>query len=225
MSSREAQPHSREWYARLAKELGGYRHPWQRSLDGPDPELVFDALLLEYLTPDTRVLEAGCGHGPDATRFAPQCARWVGYDRQPELLELAQRNAPQAEFYLWDGKGPAPSEMQGPFDLIVSRRGPTSVIHHLSKVAAPSGRFLYVGPRLEVPNVPASLHRVGWTIAGEWRVSIQAYAPTLEDWRLRCEFMGEETRQDDWQHHATGRGMPYREERYVVLAKLGNYDE
>ncbi|THF68325.1 hypothetical protein E7T06_16810 [Deinococcus sp. Arct2-2] len=36
MSSQEAQPHSREWYARLAEELGGYRHPWQRSLDGPD---------------------------------------------------------------------------------------------------------------------------------------------------------------------------------------------
>ncbi|CAM3233309.1 hypothetical protein DEDE109153_05840 [Deinococcus deserti] len=35
-------PHSREWYARLARELGGYRLPWTRVLSGPDPELTFD---------------------------------------------------------------------------------------------------------------------------------------------------------------------------------------
>lgn len=211
-------PHSREWYARLARELGGYRHPWTRVLDGPDPELTFDALLLEHLTPETRVLEAGCGHGPDAARFGPSCTRWAAYDREPELLTLARENAPHAEFHLWDGKGGVPEALRGPFDLIVSRRGPTGVIPHLPTVAAAGARFLYVGPHLDVPRVPERLRAVGWAALGEWRVSVRARVPTREDWLLRCEFMGEAARREDWEAKATPRGLSYREERYIVLA-------
>lgn len=196
------EPHSREWYAHLARELGGYRHPWTRELDGPDPELSFDALLLEHLSPQSRVLEAGCGHGPDAARFGSQCARWAAYDYSPELLELARRNAPQADVELWDGKGAVPPALSGPFDLLVSRRGPTGVIRHLPALAAPGARFLYVGPTLDVPQVPERLRQVGWEVLGEWHVSVRAWVPTWEDWDAS----------------ATGRGLPYREERYVVLA-------
>ncbi|WP_345454415.1 hypothetical protein [Deinococcus aluminii] len=35
-------PHSREWYARLSREPGGYRHPWTRVLEAgnrPGPPL------------------------------------------------------------------------------------------------------------------------------------------------------------------------------------------
>ena len=31
------QLHSRERYTPLARDLGGYFHPWQRELSGPDP--------------------------------------------------------------------------------------------------------------------------------------------------------------------------------------------
>ena len=78
--------HSRESYDRLARELGGYRHPWTRVLSGPDPELTFDLWLSRLLTPQTRVLEAGCGHGPDAARFGPE-------DRV-SVLALATRERP-----------------------------------------------------------------------------------------------------------------------------------
>ncbi|QLG10962.1 class I SAM-dependent methyltransferase [Deinococcus sp. D7000] len=214
-------PHSREWYARLARELGGYRQPWTRVLDGPDPELTFDALLLEHLRPDSRVLEAGCGHGPDAARFGPACGRWVAYDWVPELLAHARVNAPQAEFHLWDGRGEVPPELRGPFDLIVSRRGPTSVIRHLPPIAAPDARFLYVGPRLDVPQVPERLSAVGWAILAEWRASVRAWAPTWADWQTRGDFMGKPATREDWTAHAGPRGRPYREERYVVLAGRG----
>ncbi|GGL70579.1 hypothetical protein GCM10010840_05910 [Deinococcus aerolatus] len=211
-------PHSRAWYARLARELGGFRHPWTRTLDGPDPELAFGALLAGHLTPHTRVLEAGCGHGPDAARFGRQCARWVAYDWLPELLEQARSNAPHAEFHLWDGKGEVPMGLRGPFDLIVSRRGPTSVIRHLPAVAAPDARFLYVGPRLDMPQVPERLAAVGWAILAEWRVSVRARIPTWADWQTRCEWMGETASREDWDAHAGARGRPYHEERYMVLA-------
>lgn len=187
-------------------------------LGGPDPELTFDALLAGRLGPGVRVLEAGCGHGPDAARFGAQAGRWVAYDRQPELLALARANAPHAEFYLWDGRGSVPDPLRGPFDLIVSRRGPTGVIDHLPAVVAPDARLLYVGPTLDVPHVPERLAAVSWAIHGEWRVSVRAWAPTWEDWTTRCECMGEEARPEDWETRATARGLAYREERYVVLA-------
>jgi SAM-dependent methyltransferase len=211
-------PHSREWYARLVRELGGYHHPWTRELDGPDPELTFDALLAGRLGPEVRVLEAGCGHGPDAARFGGEVTRWVAYDCVPELLARARANAPHADFHLWDGKSEVPAALRGPFDLILSRRGPTSVIHHLPTVAAPHARFLYVGPRLNVPPVPERLSAVGWSVLGEWRVSVRAWASTWADWELRCEFMQESARRGDWEANATERGLAYREERYVVLA-------
>jgi len=75
------QAHSREWYARLARELGGYRHPWRHEPDGPPPEGVFDVLLEDSLGLDVRVLEAGCGHGPDAARHAGRVAVWTAYDQ------------------------------------------------------------------------------------------------------------------------------------------------
>ena len=210
--------HSREFYARLARDLGGYFHPWQRALAGPNPELLLDVLLTSLLTPETRVLEAGCGHGLDAARFGGGAACWAAYDFVPEMVELARRNAPHAQFFEWNGKSGVPDGLRGPFDLIVSRRGPTSVILRLNELAAPGARFLYVGPRLEVPQVPERLAAVGWAVLSESRVSVQAFAPTWVDWQTRCAFMGEPAHRADWDRCATAKGLPYREERYIVLA-------
>lgn len=213
----DPEPHSQGWYARQATERGGYVHPWQRVLDGPDPESTFDLLLQGLLATRPRVLEAGCGHGPDAARFGPLSAGWTAYDRQPELLALAARNAPEASSVMWDGKGGVPDALKGPFDLIVSRRGPTSVIAHLPAVAAPGARFLYVGPRLDVPAVPQRLSAAGWAILGEWRTRVRAWLPTEADDRLRREFMSEAPDPEAWRS-AQERGLPYHEERYTVLA-------
>ncbi len=223
MTTEPLKPHSREWYARLARELGGYRHPWTRTLDGPDPELTFDALLAERLgsgvrVPAVRVLEAGCGHGPDAARFACGVGRWAAFDMVPELVAQARANAPHADIHEWTAKGEVPSGLRGPFDLIVSRRGPTSVILRLPELAAPGAEFLYVGPRLDVPQVPDRLAAVGWEVRGEWRVSVRARVPTRQDWVTRCEWMTEPERVPEWDAHAGPDGLPYREERYVVLA-------
>ncbi|GGO41091.1 hypothetical protein GCM10008949_51430 [Deinococcus humi] len=212
-------PHSKAWYAHLATELGGYHHPWRRVLDGPDPEQTFDLLLEQVLRPDARVLEAGCGHGPDAVRFGQTVQQWIAYDQVPELLEMARRNAPHAVFEEWNGKDALPAALQDPFDVIVSRRGPTSIILRLPELAAPDAQFVYVGPRLTVPQVAERLTAVQWRIVAEWRISVQAYAPTWEDWRVRGAWMDEPVSRADWEAGVTPQGMPYREERYVVLAR------
>lgn len=210
-------PHSRAWYAAQARLLDGYRHPWRRELDGPDPEAVFDDLLGGLLQARPRVLEAGCGHGPDAARFGPRAARWVGYDFTPELLDLARRNAPQAELLLWDGKSVPPPELGPPFDLVVSRRGPTSVISWLPALAAPGARFLYVGPGWDVPQARERLGQIGWATLGEWRSRVRAWLPSWEAYARMCEFSGLEADQAHWLAQATDRGLAYSEERLTLL--------
>lgn len=214
------EPHSRGWYALQARERGGYVHPWRRVLDGPEPENTFAALLESLLGPAVRVLEAGCGHGPDAARYAAQVECWTAYDRQPELLELAAANAPAAKLVLWDGRSGIPAGLEGIFDLIVSRRGPTSIIPHLPALAGPGARFLYVGPRMDVPEVPLRLAEIGWTVLGEWRERVRGWLPSEADYLLHCEFMNLTPDPSVWRREATGRGLPYFEERYTVLAAV-----
>jgi SAM-dependent methyltransferase len=184
----------------------------------PEPETTFTSILESLLEPNMRVLEAGCGHGPDAARYASRVACWTAYDRQLELLTLARGNAPEAQFTLWDGRSPVPAALSGPFDLICSRRGPTSVIPHLTTLAAEGARFLYVGLGLGVPQAEFRLAEVGWAILGEWRERVRGWLPTWEDYCLRCEFMNTAPDPALWNREATERGLPYFEERYTVLS-------
>ena len=215
-----AQPHSREWYAQIARDLGTYQHPWTRHLDGPDPELTYDALLSTLLSGDMWVLEAGCADGKDAARYGPHTSAWVGYDRESGFLDAARRSAPNATFVIWDGQGKVPGALRGPFNLIVSRRGPTSVIDHLPALAAPGARFLYVGP--DALNAPVQtrtrLKAVGWTVLGEWSLQVRAWLPTEDDDRARSAFLGESHDPERWATDAEARGRAYWEERWLVLA-------
>jgi SAM-dependent methyltransferase len=126
------QPQSRAWLQHLAKTQGGYFYPWSQTLEASGGEQHFDALLESLLAPQTHVLEAGCAEGKDAARFGSKVASWTGYDFVPEFLELARQNVPSTEFVYWhSSKQPTPKSLQNHFDLVVSRRGPTSVIDHL----------------------------------------------------------------------------------------------
>lgn len=124
-------PHSKAWYAKLAAETGGYTYPWTQVLNAPGGEALFDALLEYLLTPELNVLEAGCGHGLDAQRYAPRVQSYTGYDFTPVYVERARQNAPRAEFVVWDSSREPVPEFGRRFDLVMSRRGPTSVIPHL----------------------------------------------------------------------------------------------
>ncbi len=83
-------PHSRAWYARLAAETGRYEYPWTQVLSAPGGETLFDTLLDEFLTPERRVLEAGCGHGRDAHKYAHRVRSYTGYDFTPVYVTRAR---------------------------------------------------------------------------------------------------------------------------------------
>ncbi len=134
-------PHSRAWYVQLAAQTGIYEYPWTQVLSAPSGETLFDALLEELLTPEAHMLEAGCGHGRDAQRYAGRVQSYTGYDFTPVYVARARENVPEAEFVLWDSScEPVPESFERRFDLVFSRRGPTSVVLHLPELCAPGAR-------------------------------------------------------------------------------------
>jgi len=146
------EPHSRAWYAQLAAETGAYKYPWTQVLSAPSGEILFDGLLEELLTPERHVLEAGCGHGRDAQRYAHRVGSYTGYDFTSAFVARARWNVPQAEFVLWDSsREPTPETFKRRFDLVVSRRGPTSVILHLRELCVPDAYVLLALPRFTAP--------------------------------------------------------------------------
>nr|QQZ49968.1 hypothetical protein JKL49_25320 [Phenylobacterium glaciei] len=73
----------------LAEGQGGFFYPWTSTLGADDGEDAYTALVERHLSPDLSVLEAGCGHGPDVLRFAPQVARYGGYDFSEGFVRIA----------------------------------------------------------------------------------------------------------------------------------------
>lgn len=65
-----------------------------------DGQLEAVRWLLDRLPPGSRVLDAGCGTGrPTARQFADAGHRVVGIDISEEMLRLARRDVPEAEFF------------------------------------------------------------------------------------------------------------------------------
>lgn len=220
-------PHSKRWYAQLAEQSGEYIYPWRQTLVAPSGEALFDGLLDTLLTPESTVLEAGCGHGRDARRVAPGVRSYTGYDFTPGFLERARRDVPQGDFLLWDSsREPLPTTLEGRFDLVFSRRGPTSLIPHLRRLCRPGADVLCLHPGAEtaVAKVTARLEHAGLTPAAQWHIRVTGFLPTLADFVSYQRFHGDDSEANAlvarWQAHAEAEGYPFEEQRYIYLVKL-----
>jgi SAM-dependent methyltransferase len=220
-------PLSRAWYARLAAETGVYEYPWTQVLSAPGGDALFDTLLEGLLTPHCNVLEAGCGHGRDAQRYAHRVQRYTGYDFTPAFVARARQNAPQAEFVLWDSScEPTPGPFRGRFDLVISRRGPTNVILHLRELCAPDAYVLCIHPDDGSVEARARerLAEVGLAPDAQWRVCVQGVLPTLQDFVAYRHFHGDERALEaleaQWKGAAEKQGFPMEERSYLYLLSL-----
>ena len=226
-------PHTRAWYARLAAETGVYDYPWTQVLSAPGGETLFDTLLENLLTPETHVLEAGCGHGRDAQKLAGRVQSYTGYDFTPAYVARARENVPEAEFVLWDSsREPVPESFRGRFNLVISRRGPTSVVSHLLELCAPGARVLCVHPEdgsIEA-RVRKRLAEVGLVPDAQWQVCVNGFLPTVKDFVLYRRFHGDERPLEvlyaEWNEGAGDQGFPLEERRYIwsVSYAVDEYD-
>src|SRR5262249_22144432 len=100
-------------------------------------EDVFINLLDQHLSPDSDVLDLGCGHGELTLTLAARCRSIVGIEREPGYLELAkelaaEQNVVNVRFYQVNLAGVADEDRvfaglplaDDSIDVFVNRRGP-----------------------------------------------------------------------------------------------------
>lgn len=165
--------HSNTWYDNLAKVQAGYYYPWQSTVGRRNGEDAFFELLEEHLTPATRLLEVGCGHGSLALKLAPSCASIRAYDRVASYIELAEKNRAAAgidnvEFLCYDMQDPSHEQPRLPadddsVDMIIGRRAPLHWIQDARRVCRPGALLIALSPMEEpIPawssKLPTRLH-------------------------------------------------------------------
>lgn len=132
---------SKEWYDQIALKNQGYKSNAIFRVEGLSGETVFETELIELLKNSQHALDAGCGDGEFTLRMSAFGNEITGFDNSKELLKLAQerlavQKLENVNFVFSSTKesNTMPFEEES-FDLIYSRRGPTSIInhHHLLK--------------------------------------------------------------------------------------------
>lgn len=170
--------HSAAWYDRLATLQQGYYYPWQSTTAPHNGEDAYLDLVSEHLTPQTHLLDIGCGHGEVPLDLAPRCRFVTAYDRCAAYIEIACRSAESrgidnVRFVCMDSK---PEENEGRFrgpvedasiDLAISRRGPMHWIPYLREFVRLGGTVIQLNPGGAGPepswygDLPELLRR-GW---------------------------------------------------------------
>lgn len=151
------EPHSPEWYDRLARMQEGYSFPWRSRVAPLGGEELYLRLLRMHLSPDADVLDAGCGHGEVALAIAPLCRSVLAYDRVAPFIRIAARaaggrGAGNVSFLVADssagangGRPRIPAEPRS-FDVLTSRRGPLHWIEDARRVARPGAALIQLSP-------------------------------------------------------------------------------
>ena len=98
---------------------------------GDDPRQEIKRLLTHYLTPESHVLDLGCGAGQTLCRIAPQVAEAWGFDQEPALLEGARQRVAHlglTNVTLIEGNAAIPGDAaplpDDHFDVVYTERGP-----------------------------------------------------------------------------------------------------
>jgi SAM-dependent methyltransferase len=130
------------WYDEIALRNGGYLSGAVFERVGRSGEDAFERELIGSLEPGCVVLDAGCGDGGFTLGMAERSGSIIGFDFSREMIRIALEKKKRAgrenvEFHFASTKDPLPYR-DGQFDLIYSRRGPTSIIGH-SRLLKKSG--------------------------------------------------------------------------------------
>ncbi|SFL76686.1 23S rRNA (guanine745-N1)-methyltransferase [Paenibacillus sp. 1_12] len=133
-----------EWCNRLAEQTGKYEYPWNAIIEGAAAEDIFCEELAKVVR--GKALEVGCGHGVFANRWASQAEEVVGYDMTEGFLLTAEQNRkPNVRFVLGNTKEGLPFK-DHEFDLIYTKKGPTSWYPEANRILKPGGHLCSLHP-------------------------------------------------------------------------------
>ena len=134
------------------------RPGWQSSGD------QLEALVRSYLTPDSRVLDLGCGRGGLVELVWREVKFAAGLD--PDIPSLSEHRAPGMP--VLRGVGEHLPFASDSFDVVVSVwvlehvKEPLKVLREVARVLRPGGHFVFLTPNLRHPLV--SMNRIGRAI-------------------------------------------------------------
>jgi SAM-dependent methyltransferase len=134
------------------------RPEWQSSGD------QLEALVRALLTPDSRVLDLGCGRGGLVELIWRDVKLAAGLD--PDIPSLSEHRAPGMPALR--GVGEHLPFAADSFDIVVSvwvlehLKEPSKVLREVARVLRPSGHFVFLTPNLLNPLV--SMNRIGKAI-------------------------------------------------------------
>ena len=215
------QPHSRAWLETMTTD---YAHPWSQNLLEVSGEVLYDALLEKHLNSNATVLEAGCAGGRDAALYTPKVKHWMGFDFMSHFLATARaKSIANASFIEWHSRKEIPSQIleAAPFNFIIARRGPTSVIQHLPNLAKADAQFIAIaaGETALLEQYKQKLKAVRWHVTWSAIIEAQGFLPTFEDYCLQREYNNTDYSREDWEANSTPLGLPFLESRVVLVAK------
>ena len=139
----------------VERSVGDGYAEWAATYDGPNPMIVLEESvvvpLLERLAASgLRALDAACGTGRHAQLLDACGCVTTGIDQSPEMLDLARRKVPNAEFEVGDVED-LPFD-DGAFDLAVVSLAlchlsdPTVAVAELARVLAAGGVLVVSDP-------------------------------------------------------------------------------
>jgi ubiquinone/menaquinone biosynthesis C-methylase UbiE len=159
-----------------------------------DGQIAAGEWLLERLPPGSRVLDAGCGTGiPTARQLTRAGHKVTGVDISEEMLRLARRDVPDAEFHHGDF-----ADMDlGDFTAVVAffsllmlpRAEIPSVLTKINRMVEPGGYFLLSMVEADLDDTPihflgSPVHVTGY-MRGELEKLVTAAGFDLLDLRHR----------------------------------------
>lgn len=127
----------------LATETGKYEYTCKFNYEGISAEEILTKELIRLLD-GGRVLDVGCGHGEYTNRWSDYAKEVVGYDMTEGFIATANKNRkPNVKYVVGntkDGEGlPFPTNY---FDLVYTKKGPTSWFPEGNRVVKSGGKIL-----------------------------------------------------------------------------------
>ncbi len=123
---------SKEWYNSVAVRNNGYKSDARFVREGLSGEVEFEKMITSLIPHNDMVLDIGCGHGEFTIKMARFANQIIAGDNAEEMIKIARKlledsGCKNIEFHnLWTHEDfPFADET---FDLIYSRRGPTSIL-------------------------------------------------------------------------------------------------